>query len=76
MSPRAHCQAAEDAAFARAKQALRGIESEKAAIKQHELQQLELAAAFMRLEEAEAKQWDRLTGMHQKRHGVGQRGST
>ena len=67
LSPRLENQRAEAAAFARAEQTLRCVEREKASNRSHELQQLELVAAFMRLEAAEEKQRGQLTARMQKK---------
>lgn len=65
-SPRQYSRVEEDA-FKRAEQQLRNIEADKASMRSFELQQMELVAAFMKLEAKEEKQYAQLTARVQKK---------
>ena len=68
LSPRVTQQRVEDAAWARAEQALRGIERQKKQERQFELEKLELVASFMHLEATERQQRDELSAAVHKKH--------
>lgn len=67
MSPRTANQRVQDAAFLRAEEALHGIDRKNKQVQQYELQQLELVAAFMRLEAKEQQQREALTTAFQQK---------
>ena len=67
MSPRSANQRVQDAAFLRAEEALHGIDRKNKQVQQYELQQLELVAAFMRLEAKEQQQREALTTAFQQK---------
>ena len=67
MSPRVNNTRVEDAAYARAEQALRDGEVKRDAARRFELETRELSAGFEKVEAKEHQQRSTLTAMHQKK---------